>query len=297
MAFPLVSRDMASVPRSSRLLCFFLFLCSCGFPSALQAQSTEADLNARLMDKSLYLRGCWRDDNLHFDSAGQLEGKSDPVTFTLCGFELKSLQVKQDKLILEGRRIGLELGDHKQLRVPLNIGKPGHPEDESMRIEIAASPSGDYSPALDSIFAKDLAELIPSMPSYWQPYALKNFTASDSATTPDTPLTNPPQQPAGSPDTKPRRIGGAVEPPKLLHSKEPEFSNAARGLKYSGTVLINLWVKPDGTVSHLSLVWPIGLGLDERALAAVQKYTFSPAKMNDNPVLVELNVEIKFQIF
>jgi TonB family protein len=288
---------MAPVPRSSRLLCFFLFLCSCGFPSALQAQSTEADLNARLMDKSLYLRGCWRDDNLHFDLAGQLEGKSDPVTFTLCGFELKSLQVKQDKLILEGRRIGLELGDHKQLRVPLNIGKPGHPEDESMRIEIAASPSGDYSPALDSIFAKDLAELIPSMPSYWQPYALKNFTASDSATTPDTPLTNPPQQPAGSPDTKPRRIGGAVEPPKLLHSKEPEFSNAARGLKYSGTVLINLWVKPDGTVSHLSLVWPIGLGLDERALAAVQKYTFSPAKMNDNPVLVELNVEIKFQIF
>jgi TonB family protein len=287
---------MALVPRSSHFLCFFLFLCSCSFPSKLRAQPREADLNARLMDKPLYLRGCWRDDNLHFNSAGQLEGKSDPVTFTLCGFEFKSLQMKQDKLILEGRRIGLELGDHKQVRVPLNVGKPGHPEDESMRIEIAAGPSGDYGPALDSIFAQDLAQLVPSMPSYWQPYALKNFTASDPSTTPDTPVTNLPQQDAGSPDAKPRRIGGGVAPPKLLRSKEPEFNNAARGLKYSGTVLINLWVKPDGTVSHLSLVWPIGLGLDERALAAVQKYTFSPAKMNDTPVLVELNVEIKFQI-
>ena len=101
---------------------FFLVLCSCGIPSTLQAQSTEADLNARLMDKPLYLRGRWSNDNLHFDSVGQLKGKSDPVTFILCGFELKSLRIKQDKLILEGRRIGLELSTHKEVRVPLNVG-------------------------------------------------------------------------------------------------------------------------------------------------------------------------------
>jgi TonB family protein len=297
VAFPLVSKDMSPAPRPSRLLCFFLFVCSCRFPSTLQAQSTEADLNGRLMDKPLYLRGSWRDDNLRFDSAGQLKGKSGPVTFILCGFEFKSLRIKQDKLILEGRRIGLEFSDHKQVRVPLNVGKPGRPEDESMRIEIAASPSGDYGPALDAIFANGLAELVPSMPSYWQPYALKNFTAIDSSTTPGTPVANPAQQPADSPDAKPRRIGDAVTPPKLLRSKEPEFSDAARGLKYSGTVLINLWLQPDGAVSHLSLVRPIGLGLDERALAAVQKYTFSPARMNDKPVLVELNIEVNFQIF
>jgi hypothetical protein len=248
---------MAPVPRSSRFLCFSLFLFSSGFPSMLQAQSTEADLNVRLMNKPLYLRGGWRDDNLHFNSAGQLKGKSDPVTFILRGFEFKSLRIKQDKLILEGRRIGLEFSDHKQVRVPLNVGKPVRPEDESIRIEIAASPSGDYGPALDAIFANGLAELVPSMPYYWQPYALKNFTAIDSSTTPGTTVANPAQQPADSSDAKPRRIEGAVTSPKLLRSKEPEFSDAARGLKYSGTVLINFWLQPDGTVSHLSLVRPI----------------------------------------
>jgi TonB family protein len=276
----------------------FLCLLALSVSQILRAQSGEADLKARLMDKPLYLRGCWHDDKLHFDSAGQLKGSSAPVTFTLSGFELKTIHLKQDKLILDGRRIGLEVRDQKQLRVPLNVGKPDRPEDEPMQIDIAASPSGDYSLALDAIFANGLAELVPSMPSYWKAYAVKNFIPTDSSTAPSAPMTSTPtQQSPGSPDTKPRRIGGGVMPPKLLRSKEPEFNDAARGLKYSGVVLINLWLHPDGTVSNLSLVRPIGLGLDERALAAVQKYNFSPATMNDKPVLVELNIEVNFQIF
>jgi TonB family protein len=283
---------------SSILLCLLALSSTCAFVPELYAQSTESDLKARLMDKPLYLRGCWRDDSLHFDSAGQLKGNSDPVTFTLSGFELQTLHLRQDKLVLEGRRVGLELRDNKQLRVLLNVGKPDDPEDELIQIDIAASPSGDYGPALDAVFVNNLSELVPSLPSYWKAYATKNFIPLDPSTTPAasaTPATAP--HDAGSPDTKPLRIGGGVKPPKLLHAKEPEFNDAARGLKYGGEVLINLWLYPDGTVSHLSLVRALGLGLDERALAAVQKYTFSPATMNNKPVLVELNIGVNFQIF
>jgi TonB family protein len=255
------------------------------------------------MKQPLYLRGCWRDDTLHFDSSGQLKDDSGPVTFTLSGFDLRSIHLKHDRLILEGRRVGLELHDQKQIRVPLNVGKPNHPEDESMHIEIAASPSGDYGRALDAIFTNGLAELVSSMPLYWKAYAAKNFIPSDSSTTPAAPTASAPTPPTpdqrsdGSTDASPRRIGGGVKPPKLLRGKEPEFTDAARGVKYSGVALINFWLQPDGTVSHLSLVHPLGMGLDEHALAAVQKYTFSPATMNDKPVLVELNVEVNFQIF
>jgi TonB family protein len=185
----------------------------------------------------------------------------------------------------------------KQRRVPLNAGKPNDPIDDSMKIEIAAPPSGDYDLALDAIFVNGLAELVPSMPSYWKTYAAKNFMPTDTTTTTATSTASDPVQQSSAPDAKPRRIGGGVKPPKLLHSKEPEFNEPARALKYSGIVLINLWLYPDGTVSHLSLVRALGLGLDERALAAVQKYVFSPATMNDKPVLVELNVEVNFQIF
>jgi TonB family protein len=280
------------------LCCLLVLLSACALVPPLRAQSSEFDLKARLMDKPLYLRGCWRDDTLHFDSAGQLKGNSGPVTFTLGGFELQTVHLKQDKLVIEGRRVGLELRDDKQRRVPLNVGKPNQREDESMHIDIAASPSGDYGPALDAVFANGLAELVPSLPSYWKGYAAKNFIPAGLSTTPVAGATSDPVQQAASPsDTKPRHVGGGVKPPKLLRAKEPEFSEAARALKYSGAVLINFWLHPDGTVSHLSLVRALGLGLDERALAAVQKYTFSPATMNDIPVLVELKVEVNFQIF
>ena len=279
----------------SRLL---VFLCASGLLPALRAQSTETDIKTRLMNKPLYLRGCWRDDALDFDSAGKLKINSDPVTFTLSGFELRKLHLGQDKLVLEGRRVGLEIRKDKQRRVPLNAGKPNDPVDEPVKIEIASNPSGDYGPALDAIFADSLEELVPSMPSYWKTYATKNFLPADTSATAATPTASAPaQQSTGVPDVKPMRVGGVVKPPKILRAKEPDFNDPARRLLYSGDVMINLWLQPDGTVTHLSLVRPVGLGLDERALAAVQKYVFSPATMNDKPVLVELNVEVNFQIF
>jgi TonB family protein len=291
---------MLKISFSSNLCCFLTLFCTYTCAPLLHAQSNEADLKVRLIDKPLYLRGFWRDDTLHFDSSGKLKGNSDPTTFTLSGFELRTLQLKHDKLVLEGRRIGLELADNKQRRVALNVNvrQPANPQDESMHIDIAASPSGDYGPALDAIFANGLAEVVPSLPWYWKAYAAKNFLPIDTTTTqPATKPSDPAQQATDPSNIKPKRIGGGVKPPKLLHSKEPEFSDPARGLKYSGNTLINFWLQPDGTVSHMSIVRPLGLGLDERALAAVQKYTFSPATMNDKPVLVELNVEVNFQIF
>src|SRR5580698_2238424 len=41
----------------------------------------------------------------------------------------------------------------------------------------------------------------------------------------------------------------------------------------------------------------VGLGLDERAVAAVSQYTFQPATKDGSPVSVQLNVEVNFQIF
>jgi TonB family protein len=283
---------MLTILRSSRARSTFVFLFACSFVPALKAQSTEADIKTKLMDQPLFLRGCWGDDKLHFDSAGTLREKSSVVAFTLCGFEFKDAHLKQDKLILDGRRIGLELKDDEQFRVPLNAGKIGSQQDESIHLEVAASPTGDYGPALDAVFVNGLPNLIPSMPSYWRPYALKYFTPiveSDASTAEQTS-----QQ---APVPKPARVGDAIKAPKLLHAKEPTFNDFARRLQYSGVVVVNFHLEPDGTVTNMSIVHALGMGLDERALAAVQKYTFSPATQNGIPVLVELNVEINFEIY
>jgi protein TonB len=95
----------------------------------------------------------------------------------------------------------------------------------------------------------------------------------------------------------PRRIGGGVSAPQLVYSVEPEFSEEARKAKVAGNVLVNLWVDTNGLPTHVHVIRGVGMGLDEKAVEAVRQYKFRPAMENGKPVLVELNVEVNFQIF
>lgn len=95
----------------------------------------------------------------------------------------------------------------------------------------------------------------------------------------------------------PKRIGGGVSAPVLIYSVEPEFSEEARKAKVAGNVLVNLWVDTNGLPSHVRVIRGVGMGLDEKAKEAVMQYRFKPAMENGKPVLVELNVEVNFQIF
>jgi protein TonB len=95
----------------------------------------------------------------------------------------------------------------------------------------------------------------------------------------------------------PRRIGGGVSAPVLIYSVEPEFSEEARKAKVAGNVLVNLWVDTNGLPTHVHVIRGVGMGLDQKAVEAVKQYKFRPAQENGKPVLVELNVEVNFQIF
>jgi protein TonB len=95
----------------------------------------------------------------------------------------------------------------------------------------------------------------------------------------------------------PKRIGGGVSAPVLIYSVEPEFSEEARKAKVAGNVLVNLYVDQNGLPSHVRVIRGVGMGLDEKAVEAVKQYRFKPAMENGKPVLVELNVEVNFQIF
>jgi periplasmic protein TonB len=95
----------------------------------------------------------------------------------------------------------------------------------------------------------------------------------------------------------PKRIGGGISSPIPIYTVEPEFSEEARKAKVAGNVLVNLWVGTDGLPSHVHVIRGVGMGLDEKAIEAVRQYRFKPAMENGKPVLVELNIEVNFQIF
>jgi TonB family protein len=60
-------------------------------------------------------------------------------------------------------------------------------------------------------------------------------------------------------------------------------------------VKLYLWFDSDGKVSHVSVAKPAGLGLDEAAIAAVEKYQFAPATQNGNAVTVDLYLDVSFK--
>ena len=90
---------------------------------------------------------------------------------------------------------------------------------------------------------------------------------------------------------------GDVSPPKVLHRVEARYTREARANGIQGTVLIEVAVDETGKPDTVSVLSPIGFGLDSRAVEAVRQYKFKPALENGKPVLVELNVEVNFQIF
>jgi periplasmic protein TonB len=94
-----------------------------------------------------------------------------------------------------------------------------------------------------------------------------------------------------------RRIGGAVSSPILISSAQPEYSEEARKAKTSGSVLVNLIVDKDGMPENVHVLRGLGMGLDEKAIEAVQQYRFTPSMEGGKPVPVECNVEVIFQIF
>jgi protein TonB len=88
-----------------------------------------------------------------------------------------------------------------------------------------------------------------------------------------------------------------VTAPSVLFAPEPVYNPYARAARLSGNSLIYLQIDRDGQPINVRILRPLGLGLDESAVTAVRSYRFKPAMENGGPVVVEMNVEVNFQIF
>ena len=236
------------------------------------------DLKARLVHKPLFLSGQWGERRLAFDGTGKLVGTAARFPFTVSGIDVYSVRLDAKGLRVDGERSGLVFSKGKMTRQPLG---------EDIRLEIAAPATGDYTQALDAIFYTSASDYVPALPAYWKGAYTEAL------------LTGSPLPAAAKlvPAPGTQRIGGDVSAPRALHVAEPEFNDYARAVRLSGVVLIYLQVDTAGNPTGVRILHPLGLGLDERAVAAVAKYKFKPAARNGVPVRVEMNVEVNFQAF
>lgn len=90
-------------------------------------------------------------------------------------------------------------------------------------------------------------------------------------------------------------VGNGVTGPTVLFKIDPEYSEEARKAKYSGSVLLSVIVDTEGRARDIRIVKHLGMGLDEKAVDAVEKWTFKPGMRNDQPVNVAATVEVNFK--
>jgi periplasmic protein TonB len=91
-------------------------------------------------------------------------------------------------------------------------------------------------------------------------------------------------------------IGGGVSAPQVLYKVEPEYSEEARKAKYQGTVVLYIEVDTNGHPRNLRVIRSLGLGLDEKAMEAVEKWKFRPAYKDGHPVPVAATIEVNFRL-
>jgi TonB family protein len=138
------------------------------------------------------------------------------------------------------------------------------------------------SKALNVMFAPGLDDsVIATLPAYWQNY----FATREGKAR------------AERVDASMLRPGGEVKPPKLLTVIDPASNDYAQKNNIAGMVFLHVVVDANGRPGAVTIVRPIGFGLDERAVEAVQHAQFRAGTLNGKPVTEVVNLQVTFRIY
>src|SRR5262249_52256085 len=105
-------------------------------------------------------------------------------------------------------------------------------------------------------------------------------------------------QPMSAPDSVPRAQGSApkkISAPQAIHDPDPNYTKEARSHSIEGRSLLTTVIDAAGNPTQIAILDPLGMGLDEEAVAALQRWRFQPAMLNSKGVAVEIRVAMEFR--
>jgi protein TonB len=94
----------------------------------------------------------------------------------------------------------------------------------------------------------------------------------------------------------PYRPGSGIMPPRLLREVKAGYTEDARRANVEGEVDLEIVVRRDGSVGDVKLLTGLPRGLNERAIAAVRQWRFSPATRLGQAVDVIVEVSVEFKL-
>lgn len=239
-------------------------------------------------NKNLFLRGFYSDDKLRYDAQGNVEGNPKAGSWELALIHIDDVDVRSHELHLRGRRFACMYGPAD--RKFINIA-PVKRETIDVIVEVSAD---NLSPAelntiADKIFLSTMT--YKTVPDYWRDFFLGKTEVPDPSPGPRISL-----QWDGRQVYRPGTSGGDA-PPRLLQKTEPKYTETARLQKVEGTVLMTGIIDPQGNLQDLQVLMPIGLGLDDSAVAAVEQWRFSAGTIAGKPAPILINVEVAFRLY
>jgi TonB family protein len=174
--------------------------------------------------------------------------------------------------------------------------------DEEAKAEIAAAPAAErpadpnsvtttLSPAhankvlldaFDKVFAQSFdARMMDAMPGFWKLYYAAVAAKTDYR----------PEDPSVL------RQNMVDQKAQLVSKFEPASNQYAQDSGVAGMALYHVVVGSDGKPGDISVARPIGFGLDESAVDAIRKASFSAAIKDGKPVPVLLDLVVEFRIY
>lgn len=89
-----------------------------------------------------------------------------------------------------------------------------------------------------------------------------------------------------------------MKPPSPVNQHtDLKYTKEASAHHVEGTSRLGIIVERTGVASHIAILEPLGLGLDEQAILAVRQWKFQPAMMSDQPIRFQTEAEIEFHQF
>ncbi len=92
------------------------------------------------------------------------------------------------------------------------------------------------------------------------------------------------------------RIGNGVTAPVLIAKMEPEYTDEARVAQLQGTAVLYAEIGPDGETHNVQIISGLGLGLDEKAVEAINAWKFRPGTKDGEAVTVRATIEVNFRL-
>lgn len=273
------------VIRATALFIACLFTTIAG--SAQTVPGLEADLNKMLDGQTVTLKLHYQSPLLKVDQAGHVEGSPEVGPWTLTSkLKVRRIKFQDDKITISGDRLYVEIVNGQQQL---------HSTDRNMSIEIQVEPPMETNamPALTKVLLGPNESLGDFAPDYWVSYFKtppKPKPASDMSTAANSAGTS------ASPPPKKVRVNSGVAAGNLIFQQKPEYPEMARANHLSGQVVFGATIGKDGNIKDLHIVKAAGMGFDEAAYAAVSKWRYRPYTINGDPVEIESQITVNFNM-